>query len=92
MAEADESVNDIVTLLPEHGYDAEEHQLEFILGVLLLAGETGDPLALVTLGDIYVTGAYGVRVNVKDAKKLYREAAEMGYKMAETRLAQLSGK
>lgn len=92
LAEADESVNDIVTLLPEHGYDAEEHQLEFILGVLLLAGETGDPLALVTLGDIYVTGAYGVRVNVKDAKKLYREAAEMGYKMAETRLAQLSGK
>lgn len=92
LAEADESVNDIVTLLPEHGYDAEEHQLEFILGVLLLAGETGDPLALVTLGDIYVTGAYGVRVNVKDAKKLYREAAEMGYKMAETRLAQLAGK
>ena len=92
LAEADESVNDIVTLLPEHGYDAEEHQLEFILGVLLLAGETGDPLALVMLGDIYVTGAYGVRVNVKDAKKLYREAAEMGYKMAETRLAQLAGK
>lgn len=52
----------------------------------------GGSLALVTLGDIYVTGAYGVRVNVKDAKKLYREAAEMGYKMAETRLAQLSGK
>ena len=92
LAEADESVDDIVSLLPEHGYDAEEHQLEFILGVLLLAGETGDPKALVTLGDIYVTGAYGVRVNVKDAKKLYREAAEMGYKMAETRLAQLSGK
>lgn len=36
-----------MTLLPfslNMAMTQEEHQLEFILGVLLLAGETGDPL------------------------------------------------
>ena len=91
MVQADEVVDDILTLLPEHGYDASVRHLKFMVGFLLAAGNAGDTRALVALGDIYVTGAYGVMVNVKDAKTVYRKAAEMGDKMAEKRLTQLAG-
>lgn len=60
--------------------------------LLLLPAEDGSALALFLLGEIYAQGGYGINKDVRQAKKWYRQAQNMGYKQAAEQLQQLSGK
>lgn len=60
--------------------------------LLLLPAEEGSGLALFLLGQIYAQGGYGINKDVRQAKKSYQQAEQLGYKEATEQLQLLSGK